>query len=690
MKKLLIALAALAAVVVAALVVLPSLVPADRIKQEVVAQVKAATGRDLTIDGKVSVSAFPSLSVQVSNVALSNPPGFSSKDLVRLGALDVQLKLIPILSGRVEVDSFVLVDPLINLEVDRQGRANWVFDTPGAKTEAKPAAKPADSGGGGGGGAGLGDVALGDVRISNGRLVYVDAKAGTKEEVDAVDLTLTLKNLDSPLAAKGSAKWHGKTIDLSLGVAKPRAVMEGGTSPVEIAIGAETVKLSFKGDATGGKAAGAKGELDLSVPSIRNLVQWATTKPLDAPGTGLGPFSLKGMLAAGGTKVSLSQAAIAIDSIKANGDFAVDTGGARPALKGRLDIDTLDLNPYLPPEGQAKAGGGGASSPAPAGGGGAAKSDWSDDAIDASGLKAADVDFALSVGAIKVKKIQVGKSALTLDIANGRMVADLTQLSLYQGAGKGRLAVDGSQPGIGLDAAFNLKGLAAEPFLTDSAGFDRLSGTGNFDVQVTGRGKSERQLVSSLDGKGALAFLNGAIKGINLGEMVRNVATAFTGTGGAQKTDFAELGGTFTITDGIVSNKDLALKSPLLRVEGAGTVELPPRTIHYRIEPKAVASLEGQGGKSDVAGLAVPVIVEGPWDNLSYRPDLAAMVKGQAGQAIQGALQGKGGAVGGALGGLLGGGSGSGSSGGQQQQQQPQQKQNQGPLPLNPGALFGR
>jgi AsmA protein len=104
-------------------------------------------------------------------------------------------------------------------------------------------------------------------------------------------------------------------------------------------------------------------------------------------------------------------------------------------------------------------------------------------------------------------------------------------------------------------------------------------------------------------------------------------------------------------------------------------VELPPRTVHYRVEPKAVASLEGQGGKSDVGGIQVPVIIEGPWDNLSYRPDLEAMLKGQATKAIGDAIGGKAGGIGGLL-----GGSGGSSSG----------EQKSGPLPINPGGLFGR
>jgi hypothetical protein len=44
------------------------------------------------------------------------------------------------------------------------------------------------------------------------------------------------------------------------------------------------------------------------------------------------------------------------------------------------------------------------------------------------------------------------------------------------------------------------------------------------------------------------------------------------------------------------------------------------------VTPKAVASLEGQGGRSDLGGIMVPVDIRGPWDNLSYKPDLSAAI----------------------------------------------------------------
>lgn len=645
MKKLLIALGVVVILIVGAIIALPALVPAEHIQAEVAAGVKNATGRDLSIQGKLSVSVFPSLGVQVGNVALANPPGYRSKDLIRLGAVDVRLKLLPLLGGKVEVDNFVLVDPVITLETDRQGKGNWVFDAPAGDKTAKPAA-PSPSASASSSSSGPADVRLGDVRITGGRLTQIDGKTGTRQEVSDINLKVALKSLAEPLSASGSLVWNGKKIDLGLDVVSLKALMDGRSSKVTAKVAADTVALTLDGIAKGGTQPGIDGAVDLKVPSVRNLAAWAGS-PITMAGNGLGPLAVSGRLAASPGRVAFTQAAIALDEIKARGDVAVDASGLRPSVKGRLDVEMLDLNPYLPPEGvPAKGDGKAAAGGGPAPTAQAKSAGWSDDPIDASGLKAADVDFALTCAGIKVRKIKVGKSALRLAVKDGRLTADLTELALYQGTGKGRVALDGSQPGIGLDAAFQLKGVQAEPFLADAADTDRLSGTGNFDVTVAGRGKTQRQIVSSLDGKGALTFLNGAIKGINLAAMARNVATAFTGgTNAAEKTDFAELGGTFTIVKGLLSNNDLALKSPLLRVEGKGKVDLPQRSVDYRIDPKVVASLQGQGG-GNAAGIVVPILVAGPWDNLSYRPDLEALLKQNVqnvGKAVESLIPGAGG-----------------------------------------------
>src|SRR5690606_34590030 len=112
--------------------------------------------------------------------------------------------------------------------------------------------------------------------------------------------------------------------------------------------------------------------------------------------------------------------------------------GAKPYLKGSLDVEQLDLNPYLPPE-QEAGGGAGAAAPPQEGGGG-----WSEEPIDLSGLNAVDADFALSVGGIQVRKIKIGKGVVNAQLKDGKLVTDLSELALYQGAGQGRMVLDGA------------------------------------------------------------------------------------------------------------------------------------------------------------------------------------------------------------------------------------------------------
>ncbi len=614
MKKILIALGAVVGVVVIAAVLVPLLVPAEKVKEQIVAQVKTATGRDLMIGGDVGVSVFPSLAVKVADVSLSSPPGFTAKNLVHLGALDLSLKIMPLLSGNIEVDSFVLVDPTFALEVDAKGRNNWTFETSGgASSSSSSSTSGADF---------LKNVRLGDVGIENGKLTYTDAASGAAQALDAMNIKIAMNSLDEPLALDGSFDWRKQKIALALEVQNPRVVLAGaGETPLTLSVKADPIAVSLKG-AFAGADQRVTGDVDVASPSVRNLAAWTTGTPLDVPGTGLGPLAIKGRVSAAAGAFAFTNASITLDAIASKGEVEVKTSGARPMITGKLDVGMLDLNPYLPP-------------PAPS-----AQQAWSDAPIDASGLRAADADLALSAAGMKIRNINVGQSAVTLRLRNGRLTTTLSQLAFYGGSGSGSVVLDGSQAALGIEASFAMKGLQAEPFLTDAADFKRLSGTGNTDIEIAGRGRSQREIIASLSGKGSTSFTDGAIKGIDIPGMVRNVTSAFTAKSEAQKTDFAELSGSYTIANGILTNQDMILQAPVLRVSGAGTVDLPQQTLKYRVEPKVAGTLQGQGGKADVAGLMVPVMVEGPWNNLSYKPDLAAAAKAAASKAVGGFLGG--------------------------------------------------
>lgn len=124
-KLLAVLIGVLVVVVVVAAIVLPMLIDSVHYRREAITLVKEHTGHDLRIDGKLRLHLFPRLRLTVTDIRLANPPGFSTPDLARLPWMAVELRLLPMLAGRIEVGAIDLSGLSLNLERDRDGRGNW-------------------------------------------------------------------------------------------------------------------------------------------------------------------------------------------------------------------------------------------------------------------------------------------------------------------------------------------------------------------------------------------------------------------------------------------------------------------------------------------------------------------------------------------------------------------------------------
>jgi AsmA protein len=680
MRKFLFVLLALVVVLIGAALIVPFLVPTDTYKQQIAREVENATGRSMTIAGPLRFTILPQLGLEAQQVTLANPPGATSPQMVRLKAVEVELKLWPLLHGTLEVGRFVLVEPQIELEVDAQGQPNWDFGEPPADRPAQPPeqrtepAQPAPGGPGGieeASGGMLTEVKLGDVRIENGALTYTNAQDGSSERLTAINMTVRLPDLQSRLEADGALDYKGQTITLQLSADQPAALLKGEASPVALSVETPPARIGFEGEVDNGTPPAATGRLDLNVSSLRDLAAWLA-EPIAFEGEGLRTLEIAAQLDAGPGRVALTDTTIGLDAIEATGELVADLSGTVPRLDGHLDLGAVDLDPYLPPPGE-DAGGSGDQA------GEAGSQGWSDEPIPVPPIGGAEADFALSLDSLTMREIEIGRTVVALKLAGDTLNVALSEMALYGGNASGNLEVAVAEGVPAIRQQFQLDGLNALPFLTAVAGFERLEGKASAQLDVSSRGGSQLQLVRGLNGNGSVAFTDGAIVGINIAAMVRNAANAFLNpeAGERRKTDFGELSGTFGIQDGILTNDDMRLQAPALRVNGRGRVDLPARTLTYLLEPKAAATLEGQGGTEQVAGVLVPVIVEGPWNDLSYRPDLSGalesalrdpealkeQVEQLGGQAkdVERALEGDPGAL---IEGLTGGSGGEGGSGG--------------------------
>ncbi len=576
---------------IAVLVALPFMLPVDVYKNQVIAQAKQATGRDLKIDGKLSISFFPEFGVELNGVHFANAAGAHDNDMATIQQVVVGAEFWPLLSGTVKVTHITLVKPVINLEIDKDGRGNWVFEG-GSQPE------------GGEGPHGAGDLSFKDVAIRDGILTYRDARSGIAQTVDNIDVSVELPSLDEPMTVAGVLTWNKEALNITGEIKSPRAISDGGKSDLDAKIVAPVMDASFKGSLDAGQGA-ITGDVAFKTNSAQRLAAWFNVTLPKVQG--FGPMELTGKVRATPKKISFSEANVALDDLHGSGNLALDTTRAKPFVSGDFALDRLDVN-RLSNRKTGRAAG--------------AHPGWSDSPNDFSALNLVDAKLALSVGSAAWSDMKIGRSQIDLDLHDGIAAATFRRLELYGGSGSGTATIDASKlvPEMRVDAT--LSGISAAPFLWDLADLTIVSGTASFVLRLTARGGSERARMQTVTGTGQMQFSNGAVRGVDLAQIAHNITSAVVGNalGSNASTPFSSLSGTFIARDGVAVNRNLTLLNPQVRLDGAGVVNVGARTLNYRVEPKPLS-----GGRR-VPNLGVPVHIFGSWEHPQYEPEVGGVV----------------------------------------------------------------
>ncbi len=213
------------------------------------------------------------------------------------------------------------------------------------------------------------------------------------------------------------------------------------------------------------------------------------------------------------------------------------------------------------------------------------------------------------------------------------MKARFANLGAYGGQASGDLAVDTTAATPTYTLRCDLTGVRALPLLRAAADFDRLDGKLQAKLALRSTGNSQRAILSNLDGTVFAVFQDGAIRGLNVAQMIRSLTSGTLSgwqqsqeQGRAQSTDLSQLGASFRIEKGQATTTDLTLVGPLVKMTGAGTVDLGNQTLAFRVEPKLVLTTEGQGRAGDPVGFGIPVIVDGPWAEPRIYPEVAGIL----------------------------------------------------------------
>jgi AsmA protein len=313
------------------------------------------------------------------------------------------------------------------------------------------------------------------------------------------------------------------------------------------------------------------------------------------------------------------------------------------ALGFDLDIDKLNVDKYLPPN-PAAAGGKEADKPA------------AEKPFDFSALKGLNASGTVKIGQLQVSNVKASNVRLEVKAAGGKLdVAPMTA-NLYDGSLAGALSVNANNNHVAVKQ--NLANVNINPLMKDALDKDVLEGRGNVALDVTTAGTTVTAMKKGLNGAASLNLKDGAIKGINLAKTFRETKAVFTTRKDAvqqakqtEKTDFSELSATFRIANGVARNDDLSMKSPFIRLGGAGDINIGEDRMDYVAKASVVNTSGGQGGKEldHLKGLTVPVRVSGPFDKLAYNIEFGGLVaeaaKAKAEEKVKEKVQEKAGGV---------------------------------------------
>jgi AsmA protein len=608
----------LVVVIIAALVLIPMFVDVAKYKPILESKVTAATGRPFSVGDDLSLSLFPWAGVSFSDLRLGNPAGFTEKDFVTVKSFEVRVKLLPLLSKDVQIKRFVLNEPQIVLVKNKKGLENWAQPKPAGKDAAEEKA-PSTESVPGGLGIPISALTAENISINNGSALWIDHTTDTRKEITDIGLILKDVSLNRPVKLTFSAQLDQKPLSL-----------EGTVGPVGTGLKEGKIALDLSIKALKQLALRLKGNLEnlITNPGVDMDIEVAEFSPrmlmselgqefpvATADPEAISRLAFKAHVKADAKKVSLTNGNMELDQSKLKLS-ATATEFSRPNLKFDLDLDQIDLDRYMPPKSEEPARAKTSASAEPA----KKKTDYAP-------LRRLILDGSLKIAKLTVTKAKIEDAVLQIKAKDGVFNLDPIKLKMYQGGAAGNAVLNVAQDTPRSSINLRVDSIQVGPLLQDVLQKDFLVGAANADINLAMAGDDPEKIKKTLNGKGELQFNDGAIVGIDLSAMARNVGAAF---GLAKKgeerprTDFTELLVPFTIKNGVVNTPQSSIKSPFIRITAVGTADLVKETLDFRVDPQAVATIKGQGDETKRSGIMVPVLVSGTFSKPTFRPDLSA------------------------------------------------------------------
>ncbi len=694
-KKILIAVAAFAAVFVLAVAILFFVVDADSFGGYIETRVEEVLGRDVRL-GSIRLSFLPVFGLTVDDVAVAARPGEGEGDLLSMRSLRIGARLKPLLQKRLEVTSIVLVEPAVNLVRDANG--NWNFDLGGGDDDISEGGEEADAGP-------VADVTIDAIQIRGGRLSVTDASRSQAQplEVALTDLDLEVSDFGGEDVRIAVARGMIDVGDAALG---PDPVhLEVGTIDLAVRGGGDTVELEHFELVVGKTAVVLSGTVK-ALPDGHQI-------DIDLQPTDIDVSDLSSLLekAAGDTGMSLSgRRPVGIEA----GVHGALSEGRLPEITGRATLDGLtfksesltqditDLAAVATLRGttvaleglRAKVGGSDfsgtlriAAAERPtldfniesqradlgellglvAGGEPGETANQSPPDPDSFVMRGvANGTLEVAEGSWDTLRFRNLEARVRLE--NGVATLEPVSMELYDGRFNGRLASDLARVPQSFEFSGEAENIDMNPFVADQMGMNEvLFGRFTGRIAGSGAGADPTSMIRSLEGEGTARINDGQVGKLDVLRSVGQVAGVLgqrtlanlASESATGATEFSQLAGNFQISGGTLNLESVLLESESFDLTGTGTVDMLSSVMNgafqLQFSPEVSGWMKEESSRAaelfwDAASgrVVLPLGLSGPLDGTGASVDWGAAAEGVARRTIERELDN-------VLGNLLGG-----------------------------------
>ncbi len=626
--------AVVAIFVVAAVALLVFFDPND-FREDIADAVAESTGRELVIEGDVSISVFPWLAVEIGKSRLGNAPGFGDEPFAEFESAKMGVQLMPLLLRREVAVGTIAVDSLaVNLEENRQGANNWddLASAEPAETSAEPTGEAVEA-----------TIDAAGIRFSNATIRYESADSaysltGADLSVGAItgrggEINVDGMSLSGVL--EGVVSTPGEFSIETAGIAVQTVEQVVTMQPVELAvlgldISADVQPFSYAGDVEPVAAIEVEAFSPRSLMHLFDVEQVETADP-----AALTSLVIAATAAVKATAIELSDVNIKLDDTTFKGTLAVPLaeGGA---YRMDLKADRIDLARYMEP----------ATDEA-----GSEDTDAVPVEIPSDLIRPLRARGNLALDAASLGEIEFTDVKLGLNIGDGRLRLHPVSAQLFGGSYNGDVRVDasGAVPTLSVDEKIegvNLANLAAAMFEQDN-----ITGTIGGVFKLSGRGDDMAAIQRSLGGNMSIELLDGTYEGTDIWYELRRARAKLKNEEPPEpdlpaRTEFSSVTATGVVRDGVMQNDDFFAELPFMQLRGRGSVDLAAATVDYGLTARILEKPESLSGVTqeeldDFTEAEIPLKITGSLESPSVRPDIEKLLRDRVEEEIEDKIKDK-------------------------------------------------